>query len=106
MTKEGERERLLFMLSKFHANINSTMIHNQFQDFADRHYEYFGGRQHFSFLIKAAQKFSINRCDEIISTMKQFKKDLKTPDRIKYFTSVLYKTEKPPHGDLKYQKIN
>lgn len=66
-------------------------IYNPYQDFADRHYKYFGDRKHFSFLVKTAKKFGISYCDQIIGTMRQLKKIIKKADRIKYFTTVIYK---------------
>ena len=66
-------------------------VNNQEQDFADRHYKYFGGRQHFSFLTKMAQKHGVSKLDIIISEMKHEGGALKIPieARIRWFTKVL-----------------
>ncbi|MBI3685237.1 hypothetical protein HY250_02425 [Candidatus Azambacteria bacterium] len=61
-------------------------VHNEFQDFADRHYQWLGGRKHFGYLVKMAKKFGVSRCDEIISMMKH-EKELKKESRIKYFNA-------------------
>lgn len=69
-------------------------VSNPFQDFADRHYEYFGGRVHFGFLARAAKKFGVSRCDEVVSTMKQFQKNLEREKRINYFTATIHSKNK------------
>ncbi len=66
-------------------------VHNVYQDFADRHYKYFGGQKHFGFLVRVAKKFGISYCDQVIADMKQFGRVIKKSGRIKYFTTVIYR---------------
>lgn len=68
-------------------------VHNQYQDFADRHYEWFGGRQHFGYLVRMANKYGVSRCDELISMIKHEVK-INSEDRIKYFNTCLQDKQK------------
>ncbi len=72
-------------------------VHNQFQDFADRHYEWFGGREHFGYLVRMARKFGIARCDEFISMMKHETK-IANENRVKYFHACLHGKPKERTG--------
>ena len=66
-------------------------------DFADRYYLYFGGRKHFGYLVKMAQKYGVPRCEQIISEMKNDltltgeTADYKLPpeSRIRWFHKVI-----------------
>ncbi len=68
------------------------MISSPEQDFADRYYSWFGGRQHFAYLTVQAKKYGVGVCEEVIGEMKQdFGFNDKTKDaRIKYFHKVLW----------------
>ena len=62
------------------------------QDFADRHYMWFGGRKHFGFLTKMAQKYGVWACDRLVSEMKHDQEEPIPEDvRIKWFTKVIQK---------------
>ena len=94
------RSYLLFILKVFNVynlTARETMgIYCYEQDFADRHYKWFGGRQHFAYLVKMAKKYGVMRCDQIIAEMKQelgWENDKPRIDRIKYFNAVLQKRE-------------
>lgn len=66
-------------------------------DFADRHYKWFGGRKHFGYLIKMAKMYGVQRCEEIISSMKNdtdkegMTADYKLPTsaKVKYFHKII-----------------
>ena len=66
------------------------MVHNFEQDFADRHYKWFGGRKNFGYLVKMAKEYGVSRCEQIIGEMKrEFGFDGKPVDsRIKWFHKV------------------
>ena len=66
-------------------------------DFADRYYKWFGGRQHFGYLIKMAKMYGVQRCEEIISRMKNdYTADGRTAEdklpiseRVKWFNKII-----------------
>ena len=68
------------------------MVTNSAQDFADRYYKYCGGRQHFGYLTKMAKIYGVDKCEQVLSSIKHdgIGEKIGRENIIKYFNKAIH----------------